>query len=158
MQELRQATCRQLQPTSEQGKLLPSWQPLAGLDRFDGLKRQCRSLGQVWLAKPSLLTQVDKLDPDVNKRPPVSECTGATPGRLARIRLHPWRSLDIRPERSSSPTSLPRAVCYRPGMNEVETARLLLWPWQPDDLVEFTRLLTDPEVTRYIVVHTPFSP
>jgi RimJ/RimL family protein N-acetyltransferase len=40
----------------------------------------------------------------------------------------------------------------------VETARLLLRPWQPDDLAEFTRLLTDPVVTRYIVVHTPFSP
>ena len=43
-------------------------------------------------------------------------------------------------------------------MSEVETARLLLRPWQPDDLAEFTRLLTDPVVTRYIVVHTPFSP
>jgi RimJ/RimL family protein N-acetyltransferase len=43
-------------------------------------------------------------------------------------------------------------------VTEIETARLLLRPWQPDDLAEFTRLLTDPEVTRYIVVHTPFSP
>jgi RimJ/RimL family protein N-acetyltransferase len=43
-------------------------------------------------------------------------------------------------------------------MSEVETARLLLRPWQPDDLAEFTRLLTDPVVTRYIVVSTPFSP
>ena len=43
-------------------------------------------------------------------------------------------------------------------MTEIQTARLLLRPWQPDDLAEFTRLLTDPEVTRYIVVHTPFSP
>jgi RimJ/RimL family protein N-acetyltransferase len=43
-------------------------------------------------------------------------------------------------------------------MSEVETARLLLRPWQADDLAEFTRLLTDPVVTRYIVVHTPFSP
>jgi RimJ/RimL family protein N-acetyltransferase len=43
-------------------------------------------------------------------------------------------------------------------MSEVETARLLLRPWQPYDLAEFTRLLTDPVVTRYIVVHTPFSP
>jgi Acetyltransferase (GNAT) domain len=40
---------------------------------------------------------------------------------------------------------------------EVETARLLLRPWQPGDLTEFTRLLTDPVVTRYIVVSTPFS-
>jgi len=40
----------------------------------------------------------------------------------------------------------------------IETPRLLLRPWQPDDLAEFTRLLTDPVVTRYIVVHTPFSP
>jgi RimJ/RimL family protein N-acetyltransferase len=40
----------------------------------------------------------------------------------------------------------------------VEAARLLLRPWQPNDLAEFTRLLTDPVVTRYIVVHTPFSP
>jgi RimJ/RimL family protein N-acetyltransferase len=43
-------------------------------------------------------------------------------------------------------------------MTKVETARLLLRPWQADDLAEFTRLLTDPVVTRYIVVHTPFSP
>ena len=43
-------------------------------------------------------------------------------------------------------------------MTKVETARLLLRPWQADDLAEFTRLLTDPAVTRYIVVHTPFSP
>ena len=43
-------------------------------------------------------------------------------------------------------------------MTEVETDRLLLRPWRPDDLGELTRLLTDPEVTRYIVVHTPFSP
>jgi RimJ/RimL family protein N-acetyltransferase len=43
-------------------------------------------------------------------------------------------------------------------VTEIETARLLLRPWQPDDLAQFTRLLTDPEVTRYIVVHTPFSP
>jgi RimJ/RimL family protein N-acetyltransferase len=40
----------------------------------------------------------------------------------------------------------------------IETPRLLLRPWQPDDLAEFTRLLTDPVVTRYIVVSTPFSP
>jgi len=43
-------------------------------------------------------------------------------------------------------------------MTEIDTARLLLRPWQPDDLAEFTRLLTDPVVTRYIVVSTPFSP
>ena len=43
-------------------------------------------------------------------------------------------------------------------MTQIETARLLLRPWQPDDLAEFTRLLTDPEVTRCIVVSTPFSP
>jgi RimJ/RimL family protein N-acetyltransferase len=40
----------------------------------------------------------------------------------------------------------------------IETPRLLLRPWQPDDLAEFTRLLTDPVVTRYIVVSTLFSP
>jgi RimJ/RimL family protein N-acetyltransferase len=43
-------------------------------------------------------------------------------------------------------------------MTQVETARLVLRPWQPGDLAEFIRLLTDPVVTRYIVVHTPFSP
>jgi RimJ/RimL family protein N-acetyltransferase len=43
-------------------------------------------------------------------------------------------------------------------VTEIEIARLLLRPWQPDDLAEFTRLLTGPVVTRYIVVHTPFSP
>jgi RimJ/RimL family protein N-acetyltransferase len=40
----------------------------------------------------------------------------------------------------------------------IETPRRLLRPWQADDLAEFTRLLTDPVVTRYIVVSTPFSP
>jgi RimJ/RimL family protein N-acetyltransferase len=39
----------------------------------------------------------------------------------------------------------------------IETPRLLLRPWQPEDLAEFTRLLTDPVVTRHIVVSTPFS-
>jgi RimJ/RimL family protein N-acetyltransferase len=43
-------------------------------------------------------------------------------------------------------------------MTQIETTRLLLRPWQPDDLAEFTRLLTDPVVTRYIVVSAPFSP
>jgi RimJ/RimL family protein N-acetyltransferase len=43
-------------------------------------------------------------------------------------------------------------------MSEVETARMVLRPWQPDDLAELTRLLTDPVITRYILVHTPFSP
>jgi RimJ/RimL family protein N-acetyltransferase len=43
-------------------------------------------------------------------------------------------------------------------MTQVETARLVLRPWQPGDLAEFTRLLTDPVVTRYIVVSIPFSP
>jgi RimJ/RimL family protein N-acetyltransferase len=43
-------------------------------------------------------------------------------------------------------------------MTQIETARLLLRAWQPGDLAEFTRLLTDPVVTRYIVVSTPFSP
>jgi RimJ/RimL family protein N-acetyltransferase len=43
-------------------------------------------------------------------------------------------------------------------MTAIETARLLLRPWQADDLAEFTRVLTDPVVTRYIIVRTPFSP
>jgi hypothetical protein len=70
LQEFRQATGRQLQPTSQQGKLLPGWQPLAGLDRLDGLQRQRCPLVQVVLAEPSLLTQVDELVPDVSERPP----------------------------------------------------------------------------------------
>lgn len=45
-----------------------------------------------------------------------------------------------------------------PPAKTIETARLLLRPWQAGDLAEFTRLLTDPAVTRYIVVSTPFSP
>lgn len=45
-----------------------------------------------------------------------------------------------------------------PPAKTIETARLLLRPWQAGDLAEFTRLLTDPVVTRYIVVSTPFSP
>jgi RimJ/RimL family protein N-acetyltransferase len=40
----------------------------------------------------------------------------------------------------------------------IETSRLLLRPWQPDDLAQLTRLLSDPEVTRYIVVDEPFTP
>jgi RimJ/RimL family protein N-acetyltransferase len=43
-------------------------------------------------------------------------------------------------------------------MMQIVTARLLLRPWRADDLAEFTRLLTDPVVTRYIVVRTPFAP
>lgn len=43
-------------------------------------------------------------------------------------------------------------------MTAIETSRLLLRPWQPDDLAELTRLLTDPEVTRYIVLSEPFTP
>jgi RimJ/RimL family protein N-acetyltransferase len=35
----------------------------------------------------------------------------------------------------------------------IETSRLLLRPWRPDDLAELTRLLSDPEVTRYIVLN-----
>jgi RimJ/RimL family protein N-acetyltransferase len=40
----------------------------------------------------------------------------------------------------------------------IETSRLLLRPWQPDDLAQLTRLLGDPEVTRYIVLGEPFTP
>ena len=43
-------------------------------------------------------------------------------------------------------------------MTQIQTERLLLRPWQPEDLGEFTRLLTDPEVTRYIIVNEPFTP
>ena len=43
-------------------------------------------------------------------------------------------------------------------MTAVETARLVLRPWRPEDLAEFARLLTDPVVARHIVVHTAFSP
>jgi RimJ/RimL family protein N-acetyltransferase len=47
---------------------------------------------------------------------------------------------------------------YGPTVTAIETSRLLLRPWQPDDLAELTRLLTDPEVTRYIVADEPFTP
>jgi len=47
---------------------------------------------------------------------------------------------------------------YGPTVTAIETPRLLLRPWQPDDLAELTRLLTDPEVTRYIVLNEPFTP
>jgi RimJ/RimL family protein N-acetyltransferase len=40
----------------------------------------------------------------------------------------------------------------------IETSRLLLRPWQSDDLAELTRLLADPEVTRYIILNGPFTP
>jgi RimJ/RimL family protein N-acetyltransferase len=40
----------------------------------------------------------------------------------------------------------------------IETSRLLLRPWQSDDLAELTRLLADPEVTRYIILNEAFTP
>jgi RimJ/RimL family protein N-acetyltransferase len=40
----------------------------------------------------------------------------------------------------------------------IETPRLLLRPWQADDLAELTRLLADPEVTRYIILNKAFTP
>jgi RimJ/RimL family protein N-acetyltransferase len=41
----------------------------------------------------------------------------------------------------------------------IETPRLLPRPWQPDDVAELTSLLTDPEVTRYILLNEqPFTP
>jgi RimJ/RimL family protein N-acetyltransferase len=39
----------------------------------------------------------------------------------------------------------------------IETPRLLLRPWQTDDLAELTRLLADPEVTRYLVLNEAFT-
>jgi RimJ/RimL family protein N-acetyltransferase len=42
---------------------------------------------------------------------------------------------------------------HGPPVTAIETSRLLLRPWQPDDLGELTRLLTDPEVIRYIVLN-----
>jgi RimJ/RimL family protein N-acetyltransferase len=47
---------------------------------------------------------------------------------------------------------------YGPVVTTIETSRLLLRPWQPDDLAELTRLLADPEVTRYLVLNEPFTP
>jgi RimJ/RimL family protein N-acetyltransferase len=48
---------------------------------------------------------------------------------------------------------------YGPTVTTIETPRLLLRPWQPDDLAELTRLLSDPEVIRYIVLNEqPFTP
>jgi RimJ/RimL family protein N-acetyltransferase len=46
---------------------------------------------------------------------------------------------------------------YGPTVTVIETPRLLR-PWQPDDLGELTRLLSDPEVTCYIVLNEPFTP
>jgi len=40
----------------------------------------------------------------------------------------------------------------------IVTSGLLLRPWRPDDLAQLTRLLGDPEVTRYIVLGEPFTP
>ena len=45
-----------------------------------------------------------------------------------------------------------------PSMTTIETPRLLLRPWQSDDLAELTRLLADPDVSRYIVLNEAFSP
>jgi RimJ/RimL family protein N-acetyltransferase len=42
-------------------------------------------------------------------------------------------------------------------MATIETARLLLRPWQPDDLAELLRLFGDPEVTRHVVVGEPLT-
>jgi RimJ/RimL family protein N-acetyltransferase len=47
----------------------------------------------------------------------------------------------------------------RPYGDHHRDPRLLLRPWQPDDLAELTRLFTDPEVTRYIGLNEqPFTP
>jgi RimJ/RimL family protein N-acetyltransferase len=79
--------------------------------------------------------------------------TSASPRRGAE-RGHAWH-------RTAYGRSGTQFLAYSAGVAQratIETPRLLLRPWQPDDLAEFTRLLTDPVVTRYIVVSTPFSP
>lgn len=42
-------------------------------------------------------------------------------------------------------------------MSTVETARLLLRPWEPDDLDELARLNPDPVVMRYISGGRPLT-
>jgi len=141
---------------SELGKLRLGREPRAGLDHLDGFHRQPCPLRQVMLAESSLPAQIGELDPDVAKRAPTFDVLGQ--GLVGSLRcglvhgvLHLlWTHLT----RNESAT----AVCYGRATSQTETTRLLLRPWQVDDLSEFTRLLTDPEVTRYIVVHTPFSP
>ena len=51
-----------------------------------------------------------------------------------------------------------RPEVYGPVVTTIETSRLLLRPWQPDDLAELSTLLADPEVTRYLVLNEPFTP
>jgi RimJ/RimL family protein N-acetyltransferase len=46
--------------------------------------------------------------------------------------------------------SLP--ICYGPAMSAVETARLLLRPWQDDDLERLVALYGDPRVSRFLSV------
>jgi RimJ/RimL family protein N-acetyltransferase len=43
--------------------------------------------------------------------------------------------------------SLP--ICYGPAMTAIETARLLLRPWQDDDLERLVALYGDPRVSRF---------
>ena len=46
--------------------------------------------------------------------------------------------------------SLP--ICYGPAMSAIETARLLLRPWQDDDLERLVALYGDPRVSRFLSV------
>ena len=46
--------------------------------------------------------------------------------------------------------SLP--ICYGPAMSAIETARLLLRPWQDDDLERLVALYGDPQVARFLSV------
>lgn len=42
-------------------------------------------------------------------------------------------------------------------MNELETARLRLLPWKPDDWIQLRPIATDPEVVRYISSGVPWA-
>jgi len=77
---------------------------------------------------------------------PNSTVPVAQPGEL-------WRWASRRIDAESR-----RPEVYGPGVTAIETSRLLLRPWQPDDLAQLTRLLGDPEVTRYILLGEPFTP
>jgi ribosomal protein S8E len=69
VQDLRQATCRQLQPGRKKRKLSFDRQPPAGLHRLSSLKRQRCALRERLLVKSSLLAQLSELDPGVGERP-----------------------------------------------------------------------------------------
>ena len=51
--------------------------------------------------------------------------------------------------------SLP--ICYGPAMTQIETDRLLLRPWQNDDVERLVALYGDPRVARFLSLGSPLA-